>query len=227
MGLFFAVFLLNAVITGLLWAFGPQLYLKSDYLKKKQLDHSMSLFNVTMTPPEAMNIAKEHAGEDLSIISVSLRSDFGRRIYQVNCELKNQAVSVVIDADSGRVLSPLDESLAVEVARQYVSGNPSIESMTAIDHFVHRGKTIASVFKIRFQQKGGSEIIVDRGSGAALEETDRAMRFHFWVMRLHQLNFFGFKKTLTIIPGLALLVMLTTGIAIWIKPKLFRKRVNR
>lgn len=44
-------------------------------------------------------------------------------------------------------------------------------------------------------------------------------RFHFLIMDLHQLNFFGFKKVLTIIPGLPLLIAIFTGMIMWMTPK--------
>ena len=37
-------------------------------------------------------------------------------------------------------------------------------------------------------------------------------RFHFFVTRLHQLRFFGFDKTLLILPGGALVFLLATGL---------------
>ena len=38
---------------------------------------------------------------------------------------------------------------------------------------------------------------------------------HFAVMQLHQLNFFGFEKTLLNIPGVPLLLMGFSGLALW------------
>jgi len=44
------------------------------------------------------------------------------------------------------------------------------------------------------------------------------------VTQLHQYNYFGFKKTLTAIAGVPLLLLIGTGFVMWLRPKLRRAR---
>jgi uncharacterized iron-regulated membrane protein len=214
-GVVFALSLFIAVLSGLLWAYSPYLYLREDYSKKKHAEPKISLSEVTMSAQQAMKLAERTLGDQLQIKSVTLRSDFGRALYEVVYNKDKQNRSLLIDAKSSEILSPLSEELAAKVANQYLAENVPVEKISQGKDYVNRGKIIPSVFFIRFQKKGNLEMIVDRDSGALVEELDDAKRFHAWVMQFHQLNFFGFKKTLTIIPGAGLIMMLFTGLIIW------------
>jgi hypothetical protein len=72
---------------------------------------------------------------------------------------------------------------------------------------------------VRFRQEKNPEIFVDSNSGKIIEEQDDIRRFHFWIIKLHQFNFLGFKKTLTIIPGTALLLLIISGVFMGIRSK--------
>ena len=52
-------------------------------------------------------------------------------------------------------------------------------------------------------------------AGDILEDEGRWRQVHFAVMQLHQLNFFGFEKTLLNIPDIPLLLMGFSGLALW------------
>lgn len=69
--------------------------------------------------------------------------------------------------------------------------------------------------RVTFDDPDGTEIILDRSTGDMLEDEGRRRRLHFLVMQLHQLNFFGFEKTLLNIPGVPLLLMGISGALLW------------
>ena len=73
------------------------------------------------------------------------------------------------------------------------------------------------VVLVAFAAPGNPEIYIDRNSATIVEESDDARAFHLWVMKLHQLQFLGTKKELTLIPGAALLFLLVTGSTIWLR----------
>ncbi|MBX3120875.1 MAG: hypothetical protein KF784_17595, partial [Fimbriimonadaceae bacterium] len=77
---------------------------------------------------------------------------------------------------------------------------------------------------VRFNDADATEIVLDRQTGEILEDEGRWRRVHFAVMQLHQLNFFGFEKTLLNIPGVPILLMSLSGGALWL---LHRARVRR
>ena len=222
-GLSGLIFILATTLTGLLWAYAPYLYWKPGYLKKKQTMASPSLMKVTLTTQEALKVASSRAGE-ANFTAVHRRSDFGKVLYEVIYEKAGQSKSLLIDAETVEILTPLTKDLAITIARQYVVENPPVKSIAAIENFQHRsGKNISSAFLVTFDQMGDPEIVIDRSSGEVVEESDRTRRFHFFIMQLHQLNFFGFKKTLTIIPGTILLSLMLSGVVLWLRPKFIKR----
>ena len=70
--------------------------------------------------------------------------------------------------------------------------------------------------RVRFDNADATEIVLDRQTGDILEDEGRWRRVHFAVMQLHQLNFFGFEKTLLNIPGVPILLMSLSGGALWL-----------
>lgn len=214
-GLGSTVIILLSVITGLLWAYAPYLYWAGGYLEKKQPATLVSFEAVSLTHQDAIRLAREPLGESGAVSAVTLRSEIGKALYEVTGQREGKELAVLIDAGAGKVISPLAPEIASQLARQYVAGDPQVENVTLLDQFKHRsGKMHESVYKVRFQAPKSPEILLSATSGKIIEDQDDVRRFHFWIMRLHQLNFFGFKKTLTIIPGTAMLVLIVTGIII-------------
>lgn len=214
-GLVFACSLGITAITGLLWAYAPHLYWEGGYLEKKAPDTSPEIGDGVVTISRALAVARRQLGQ-VHITSVELRGDFGRLVYEVQGGGGPGARLLLIDAVTGELLSPLTEQRAVTIARQYVRGNPEVESVSLLPGFTPRtGGNGRPAYAVRFRREGSPEIILDRDSGRILEEADRARRFHFLVMRLHQLSFLGFKKTLTAIPGVSLVTMVATGLVLW------------
>lgn len=204
------VFILLAALTGLLWAYGPHLYWEGGYLERKHPAALADFDSIKLTPQEAIRLARPSLGpEPATVSTVTLRSELGDPLYEV----RGKKRSVLIDARSGAVLSPLSPEYAARIAAQYVHGQPAIASTTLLEEFTHRsGKIHPSVYRVRFEAPEHPEIFLSAYDGAVLEEQDDMRRFHFWVMRLHQLNFFGFRKTLTIVPGTAILLLIASGI---------------
>lgn len=212
-----AGFLLLTAITGILWAYAPHLYFKDGYLKKKGVRNGMPLSAARLTPQQAMQLAGA-TGQAKGVELVSLRNEGGRLVYEVVRRDGKAMQSQLLDAVSGERLSPLSHEMAAAVAAEYVAGNPPVKNAAAIDQYRHRsGKVITSVYRVAFAAPGNPEILIDRNSAAIVEESDNTRAFHFWVMKLHQLQFFGTKKELTLIPGLALLMLVATGLMIWFR----------
>ena len=210
LGLGSTIVLLLALTTGLLWAYAPYLYWESGYLEKKHPSPPADYGQVA--PIETvLPIIRERIGPEATLDTLTLRTEAGTALYEAG----GPGVSLLLDAHTQAVLSPLTPEFAERIARQYVAGEPPLESVTLLESYLHRsGKRYPSVYQVRFRAPKTPEIFIASDSGKILEEQDEVRRFHFWVMRLHQLNFFGFRKTLTIIPGTALLLMLVSGL--WI-----------
>ncbi|MFQ5580353.1 MAG: PepSY domain-containing protein, partial [Nitrospiria bacterium] len=151
----------------------------------------------------------------------TLRSDAGMLLYDVRARSSDGKVHrTLLDANSGHWLSPLNEETALRFARQYVPGTPPVEAVSLQEAWIPRKKSQGRpAWVVRFGDAGETEIVIDPVTGAILEDQDSVRRFHFFIMKLHQFNFFGFKKVLTIIPGLPLLIAILTGGIMWATPK--------
>lgn len=227
-GMMFGLFLFLTAVTGLLWAYAPYLYWKPGYMMKKAASPSPPLSQAALSFSEAVDILEEREGREMEVQSILLRKGFGRLLYEIEYDVTGEKRRCLIDAQTGDFLSPLTEQLAIQVARQYVRGDTRLESVDLLPNWVHRKKTHGvPAFRIRFRDVERTEIFLDPQTGHILEDQDRARRFHFLVMRLHQLNFFGFRKVLTIVPGLTLLSMIVTGACLWIGPQIKRRRLRR
>lgn len=207
-GLISAGFILLTVVTGLMWAYAPHFYWEAGYKERK---------SETPAPPisaATIGIADVVSRVPGDLRAVALRRDFGRLVYEARPS--GDAPAVLIDGVSGEVLSPLSEPLAAQAARQYVPDAFTLEGVDMLDVFRSRdGITHGPTAVARFAEGGGTEIFIDRMTGHLIEDQDRMRRFHFWIMRLHKLSFLGFKKELTIIPGLSILTMLLSGLLIF------------
>ena len=207
-GWFGAAFLLLSTVTGLLWAYAPHLYWAPGYLEKKQAMAAPPIVDVAIEARAAAATARAAAaGAELS--SLTLRADIGRLLWDARLGAAGDERVVLIDAVSGARLSPLSSALAEAAARQYVAGAPDLIRIEQVPRYQPRKGRARPAFIAQFA--GDREVVIDAESGAVLEESDPTRRFHFWVMRLHQLSFLGFKKELTIIPGALLVFLIVTG----------------
>ncbi len=224
-GLAVGAFLVSSGATGLLWAYAPFLYWQPGYLEPKSPVVSPPLDSVTVGVRDALRKARATLAGDVRLASVVLRSDAGRLLYEVQYRAGQGPATVLVDGQTGEILSPLDEQIAVAIAREYVRGAPAVKAIARLDDYVPRaGPGPVPVYRIAFRQPGDPTIFIHRDTGRIVEDEDRVRRFHFFVMRLHQLSFFGFRKTLTAIPGLALLAMVVSGAVVWLGPRLRRAR---
>ncbi len=220
-------FLASTAVTGLLWAYAPVLYWEDGYMKKKTPAPSPAPGEASVTVPDAIRVAERAVGRRIMVEAVLLRPDFGRLVYEVQYRAAESAGAFLVDAITGEPLSPLTEGRAVEIAKQYVRGAPDVEGVDRLDAFVPRsGGAGVPAYRVRFRAPRSPEIVIHRDSGQILEDQDAVRRFHFFVMKLHQFNVFGFRKTLTVVSGLPLLVLITTGVALWAIPRIRVQKRN-
>jgi uncharacterized iron-regulated membrane protein len=149
-----AIFLVSSACTGLLWAYAPYLYWEEGYMRKKALMSGPAPTAVTVTVQDAMAAARK-AGRSGQIQQVTLRSDFGRLLWEVQLRAGGEgSQSFLVDAVTGETLSPLTAEQATVIAQQYVRGNPSVEEVIAESSFVGRAGNArpSPAYRVRFKQ---------------------------------------------------------------------------
>jgi uncharacterized iron-regulated membrane protein len=162
--------------------------------------------------------------KEAAIEQLTLKSDFGRLVYEARVRHSNKKHVLVIDAMTGEALSPISDDLASIIARQYVREEAPVSGIQAESYIPRKKHTPVEAVRVTFDDANKTHIILDRHSGDIIEDEGRWRRLHFFVMQLHQLNFFGFEKTLLNIPGVPLLLMALSGAVLW---SLHLKRTRR
>lgn len=108
-GVFFAPFLAISAITGLLWAYAPYLYLKSDSGMKKSPASVIDEKRAYIPVADVIRTALLMAGEG-RINSIVLRAESGRLVYAVNVVSKKGINEIWVDAEKGNAMLPVRDT---------------------------------------------------------------------------------------------------------------------
>ena len=219
-------FFFLSLFTGLLWADARFLYWDDHYKEKVVTVPGPSVESARLSVSEVFDVVNIGNSEPMTAEHLALRSDFGRLLYEVKLRRDDTPVTVLLDAVTGERLSPLSAELAMTIAAQYVRP-PALPLRADVENYQPRKKKRSyDAIRVRFNDENKTEIILDRQSGEILEDEGRWRRLHFFVMRLHQLNFLGFDKTLLNVPGLPLFLMGLSGMSLWAFHRLRAKRAK-
>ncbi len=216
LALLFSGFLALSAITGLIWAFAHRLYLKEDNLKTPAGITHRSLAEATVP----MNLALEQARIRVAgpIHSIALKTLAHRLVYDVRYGAGKEELSWLMDAETGQTLSPLSDSFATSIVESLQRTPAPIKGIQHTPSYRARnGRTIPQVHQITLDASDHPVIVICSDSGELVEKVNDSRRIHTWIMRLHTLSFFGFRKTLTLIPGLGMLALLITGFKLYWK----------
>jgi uncharacterized membrane protein YkoI len=227
LGIATLAFFFISVITGLLWANARFLYWQEGYKERVNKMKAPPLEAASISLQQVFEQSRTVMGGDVRFDRVSLRADFGRLIYEVGIRAEGKARALLVDAKTGEILSPISESLAQTIARQYVRENAPITSVSIEQYTPRKKHTVQEAMRVRFEDRNGTEIILDRHTGEIIEDESRWRRFHFFIMQLHQLNFFGFEKTLLNFTGIPLLLLGLFGLWLWTKQVARKRRAER
>ncbi len=214
-GIFALGFLLLSLSTGLLWANAKFLYWDERYKERVRPVAGPPLEAAGVSLQEVMDRSKAAVEGPATVTQATLRSDFGRLLYDVKLRAGGKASTFLYDAATGELLSPISPELAQDIARQYVSENAEITAVATEQYTPRKKHKAQAAVRVAFNDTNRTEIVLDHQTGEILEDEGRWRKVHFAVMQLHQLNFFGFEKTLLNIPGVPLLLMGFSGLALW------------
>jgi uncharacterized iron-regulated membrane protein len=210
-------FLLLSLTSGLLWANARFLYWAEHYKEKVRSVAAPPLDSAKVGLSVAIHVSKAATDDAAQVELVTLRSDAGRTFYDIRLRVGGKGRTVLVDAMTGEQLSPISPELAREIAKQYVSEAADITTVSTEQYTPRKKHRAQEAIRVGFNDPDRTEIILDRQTGEILEDEGRWRKVHFIVMQLHQLNFFGFEKTLLNIPGVPLFLMGITGIMLWRK----------
>lgn len=218
--LVFVPFLLISVLTGFFRA-NYKWFWKEDYKKVKNSSFENIVSKPAVDVDSVFSILETKLQDEEKIAEVKLKSEIGRLFYDVR--LKNKT-AILIDADKGTILSPLSEELAKVFASQYVSEGMILKKFYADDNYLTRKeKKKRPVYVAEYDDPLNTVIYIDRNNGEIEEEADDNLRFGFWMVKLHDYDFWNAKRIILSLVGIGLFLVSITGIYVWIKNKRMKK----
>lgn len=199
-----------ATITGFFKA-NQKLYWEDGYKKKKQeasFKVQKDLYSIKAITQNIDSITKQKNKFE----EIILRSDNDILYYK----LSTKKAKYLVDAISGNIVSPINETLAKDFAKQYVKDNKLIMSCELLKNYKGRkAKEAKPTYKVTFNNSVHSEIYLDVDTGDIIEDIDDNRTFGIWVMRLHEYDFFDSKKGITTIVCVAMMLLSFSGIWIY------------
>jgi len=219
-GLIFLPFLIISVVTGFFRA-NYQWFWKEDYKKIKNFTYEYKLKSPDISVDSVFAILEKNYGDDILISEIKLKSEIGKLFYDV--KIKNH-IPVLIDANKGNVLSPISQELAKAIAGQYVKPELKLKTIYAADNYkTRKDKKARPVYIVEYDDPLHTKIYIDKNNGEIEEETDDNLQFGFWMVKLHDYDFWEAKRFNLSFVGIGLFILGYTGFYLWMKKK---KRKN-
>jgi hypothetical protein len=218
-------FLIISALTGFFRA-NHKWFWKEGYKKVKNQSYDYAL-SVPKVPLDSIfSLAGKQFADSITILDVSLRKEISRSFYEVRLKDKPP---LLLDADNGKVLSPITPALAEKLATQYVAAGMPIKAIRRDDEYrTRKEKKLRPVYVIEFADNLNTQILLDVNTGAIEEEVDDNLRFGFWMVKLHDYDFWTLKRALLSFAGLGLTIVGFTGLYLWLrKNKTTQKKSRR
>lgn len=207
LGMVLFVFLLNAALSGVMRANARSLYWKD----RPPLVKTPALAMPGMSLDKVFEISRAHFSQ---IKRIELKPFLDRQIYQVDGEGK-KIQSMLLDASTGEILSPLKEQQAVLMAQTFVASDSKISAVESLPAYrMRKANQARPVYRILFDDAAKTEIFVDQENGNILNLLDRGRRFGMLMVRLHELEFPGLGHNALTLAGIGIVILCLTGLGL-------------
>jgi hypothetical protein len=210
LGLVLFLLIFNSALTGILRANA-----KWWYWKDKPSYLSATALQVPGIGIERLfEITRSYFQKETPISRVELKQLLGKPVYLIEGQGKEKKF-ILIHANSGEVLSPIDAESATQIARQFVPEQTPLVVAEPIESYKARKATTARpAYRILFGDKAKTEVVLDRENGDVLALLDRGRRFGLWIVKLHELDFAGMSRNALTVFGLGIITLSLTGLSL-------------
>jgi uncharacterized iron-regulated membrane protein len=222
LGVFFLPFLLISALTGFFRA-NYKWFWKEDYKKVKNTSYTYALSKPGISLDSVFTVAAAYY-RDTSLTEIRLRSEAGRLFYDVRSKGKTP---VLIDANTGKILSPITDTLAATLADQYVLPGMKAKSVYLDESYqTRKDHKPRPVYVVEYADALDTKILLDKYNGEIEEEIDNNLKFGFWMVKLHDYDFWNSKRVILSVVGGGLTIVGLTGFYLWLRKK-DKKKKNR
>lgn len=180
--------------------------------------------NIAVTEPAVLPMEQLLAPGEISrramlgpIREVTLETWLGRPVYHFE---RVQGPVVMADAVSGEVLSPIDEAMAVRVARADFAGDAEIEAVEFFAEPTWEFRRAEPAWRISFADGEGTRLYVSPATGKVTARRNDTWRFYDFFWMLHIMDYderedfnhplliaFAAFSLVTVLAGLLLLIL--------------------
>jgi uncharacterized iron-regulated membrane protein len=213
-------FLLISATTGFFRA-NSQWFWKADYKKVKNTSFATTLGKPQVTLDSVFEIATRRIGSEVIPTEIVLRAQAGRMFYDVRSAGKP---SVLIDAATGEILSPITPAFAALLASQYVKAGTVLKKIYKDpDYKTRKEKKQRSVYIAEYADALHTKIFLDSNNGEIEEETDDNLAIGMLMVKLHDYDFWNTKRITRSLVGAGLTLVGLSGFYIWLRKKSKKK----
>lgn len=211
LGAAIAIQLLLWSVGGFIFATHSISWVRGKDEQRKQVDEPIPISTAELTPAEAA--ARTQVAKPIQVV---LRTLLRRAVYEV----RGEEATVLVDAETGALLSPLPRELAGQIAvgdrrdqpsileASLLSGNPPTE---------YRGGELPA-WRIALDETGNTNIYVSASTGRiTARRNDAWRRFDFFWM-LHTMDYSGrdnFNHPLLIAASSLAILSVASGFLLW------------
>jgi len=174
-----------------------------------------------MAPGEVAAIA------DITPTSVELRPWLGRTVYEYG---RDNGASLIVDATSGEVLSPIDEETAIAVALADHAGEPEVTAVTFFAEATWESRRDQPSWRVDFNDGEGTRLYVSAATGEVIARRNDVWRVYDFFWMLHIMDYgerSNFNHPLIILASLFALGMSLFGFILlfpWLGRMISRRR---
>lgn len=174
-----------------------------------------------MSPGEAAAIA------GITPTSVELRPWLGRTVYGFG---RDQGASLIMDAVTGEILSPIDADTARAVALADYAGEPAIDAVTFFTEATWESRRDMPTWRVDFADGEGTRLYVSAATGEVVARRNDVWRIFDFFWMLHIMDYSertNFNHPLLILASLFALGMSLFGFILlfpWLGRMLSRRK---
>ncbi|HSH68255.1 MAG TPA: PepSY-associated TM helix domain-containing protein [Bacteroidia bacterium] len=215
-GLILLPFLFLSAFTGFFRA-NHKWFWKEDYKKFKNFSYEYKIKSPEISLDSVFYILKDKYRGDITITDIKLKSEIGKLLYDI--KIKGQE-AVLIDASEGKILNPISPQLAKAFASQYVKPGLEFKNVYLDENYRSRkDKKHRPVYVVEYSDKLHTKIYIDKNNGEIEEEVDDNLKFVFWMVKLHDYDFWESKRLFLSFVGAGVIFLGFTGFYLWLRKK--------
>jgi uncharacterized iron-regulated membrane protein len=192
LGVFIGIQLLFWTLSGLIFSFSPIEKVRGEHLIRSQAPVDLSQFD--WIPLQNLELGQEESTSklDVKLLDVKYRVLLDQPIYEITTSRSGTRHIELRDGLTGGYLTPVDESLAKEIALNDFAEPTAVRSVERIEqagpHSEYRGRELPA-YRVELDHDSGTVIYVSEARGAVVTRRNTRWRWFDFFWMLHTMDY--------------------------------------